>query len=92
MIIDDSEELEKPRRQLQEVTAERDKLLAENRRLRDDSSMSLQGTGNMNLPPVRVSSGPSPVSGKLAADPAATPWQSRVARGSFTPRLSRNRT
>ena len=38
MMINDSEELEKLRRQLAVVTAERDKLLAENRRLRRNYS------------------------------------------------------
>lgn len=37
-MVDDNKELEKLRRKLKQVTAERDKLLSENRRLRNDYS------------------------------------------------------
>ena len=44
------DELECLRRQLKEVTAERDRLLAENRRLRDGYPRSPQESGQMSLP------------------------------------------
>jgi len=49
-MADKNEELERLRRQLVEVTAERDKLLAENRRLRRDYSTGAQGSGKVSLP------------------------------------------
>lgn len=48
-MADDRKELERVHRQLEEVTAERDKLLAENRRLRRDCSISPQKPGKVSL-------------------------------------------
>jgi len=47
---DDRKELERLRRQLEKVTAERDELLAENRRLRHDYSIGSQAPGKVSLP------------------------------------------
>jgi len=47
---DDGKELERLRRQLEKVTAERDELLAENRRLRHDYSIGSQAPGKVSLP------------------------------------------
>jgi superfamily II DNA or RNA helicase len=63
---DDRKELERVRRQLEEVTAERDKLLAENRRLRRDCSISPQEPGKMSLSPASVRPDSPPVTGKQA--------------------------
>ena len=63
---DDRKELERVRRQLEEVTAERDKLLAENRRLRRDCSISPQEPGKVSLSPASVRPDSSPVTGKQA--------------------------
>jgi hypothetical protein len=49
MMTGNSEELERLRRQLEKVTAEWDKLLAENRRLRRDDSTSPQKSGKVGL-------------------------------------------
>ncbi|MDD4987131.1 MAG: hypothetical protein PHQ43_15445, partial [Dehalococcoidales bacterium] len=67
MIADKNEELEQLRRQLAAVTAERDKLLAENRRLRRDYSTGLQAPGKVNLPPSSIKSDSLPP-GKRATD------------------------
>lgn len=50
MASDNRDELERLRRQLSEVTAERDRLLAENCRLRRGYSRSPQESGQMSLP------------------------------------------
>ena len=66
MMADDKEELERLRRQLEEVTAERDKLLAENRRLRRDYSISPQKPGKVSLSPASMRPDSLPVTGKPA--------------------------
>ncbi len=71
MMVNDSEELERLRRQLQEVIAERDKLLADNRRLRHDYSISPQELGKMSLPPASMGPGSLPVARKLATSSVA---------------------
>jgi len=65
-MADDKEELERLRRQLEEVTTERDKLLAENRRLHRDRSISPQEPGKVSLSPASVRPDSSPVTGKQA--------------------------
>jgi len=50
-MVNKNDELERLRRQLAAVTAERDKLLAENRRLRRDYSTGPQAAGEVSLPP-----------------------------------------
>ena len=63
---DDRKELERVRRQLEEVTAERDKLLAENRCLRRDCSISPQEPGKVSPSPASGRPNSSPVTGKQA--------------------------
>ena len=65
-MADDKEELERVRRQLEEVTTERDKLLAENRRLHRDRSISPQEPGKVSRSPASVRPDSSPVTGKQA--------------------------
>jgi superfamily II DNA or RNA helicase len=71
MTADDKEELERLRRQLDEVTAERDRLLAENHRIRRDYSISSQKSGKVILPLTGMGPGDLPVTGKPAAVSAA---------------------
>jgi len=66
-----SEELERLRRQLAAVTAERDKLLAENRRLRRNYSISPQAPGKVNLSPASMGPDSSPVTRKPATGSVA---------------------
>jgi len=67
-MVGKDEELERLRRQLAEVTAERDKLLAENRRLRRDYSIGAQAAGKVSLPPSGMKSDSLIVTGKVATD------------------------
>ena len=66
-MADDKEELERLRRQLDEITAERDVLLADNRRLRPEfgSPQKSHSADQSNL--VRVTSNPS-ASGSVAVN------------------------
>jgi len=71
MMAGNSEELERMRRQLAAVTAERDKLLAENWRLRRNYSTGSQATGKVSLPPSSMKPDSLPVTGKPATDSVA---------------------
>ena len=68
MAADDKQELERLRRQLAAITAERDKLLAENRRLRRNYSTGSQAVGNVSLPPSNMKTASLPLAGKRATD------------------------
>ena len=67
-MADDKGELDRLRRQLDEITAERDVLLVENRRLRRDYSISPQKPGKVSLPPASMEPGSLPVIRKPATD------------------------
>ncbi|MFC1966547.1 hypothetical protein ACFLWI_06365 [Chloroflexota bacterium] len=71
MMINDSEELEKLHRQLAVVTAERDKLLAENRCLRRNYSTGSQASGKVSLSPFSMKPDSLPVIGKPATGSVA---------------------
>ena len=64
MTADDKEELERLCRQLEEVTAERDRLLAENRRLRRDYSISPQESVQVSLPFASMGTSSLPITGE----------------------------
>ncbi len=74
---DDNKELEQLRRQLQEVTSERDKLLAENQRLRRNYSTGSQTVGKVSLPPSSMKPDSLPVTGKV------TPSKVKLFRSLF---------
>ncbi len=79
MTVDDKEELERLRRQLQYVTAERDRLLAENRRLHRDSPISPIVPGKVSPPPATMGQGSLSVTGKLTSSPGAINHDSPMA-------------
>lgn len=79
MTADDREELQRLRRQLEKVTAERDGLLAENRRLRRGYSTSSEEAGKASLPPVGLESGSLPATGKPATESLAISNESPLA-------------
>jgi hypothetical protein len=60
MVANNIEELERLRRQLKEITAERDRLLAENRRLRLDYSIRPEEPGQISLSLTSTSPGSLP--------------------------------
>jgi len=64
MTANDRIELERLRRQVEKLTAERDRLLAENRHLHRDYSISPQESGNMSLPLASMRPDSLPVAGK----------------------------
>lgn len=68
-MADDKIELEELRRQLNEVTAERDRLRAENRRLRRNLSAKPQALGQVNLPLFEVSQNAPAITATSAASP-----------------------
>ena len=61
---DDKIELKRLRRQLYEVTAERDMLLAENRRLRRNHTTGSQIEGKVSRPPTSIKPDSLPITGK----------------------------
>ncbi len=65
---DSSEELDRLRRQLEKVTAERDELLGENRRLRHGYSTGLEESGKVRLSPTGLEPGSSPATRKPASE------------------------
>ncbi|MDD5038910.1 MAG: DEAD/DEAH box helicase family protein [Dehalococcoidales bacterium] len=71
MAADDKKDLKQLRRQLAAITAERDRLLAENERLRSNYSTGSQATGKVSLPPSRMRADSLPVTGKLVTGPVA---------------------
>jgi len=60
MVANNIEELERLRRQLKEITAERDRLLAENHRLRRDYSIRPEEPGQISLSLTSTSPGSLP--------------------------------
>ncbi|MFC2059218.1 hypothetical protein ACFLTS_06260 [Chloroflexota bacterium] len=70
-MIDNSEELEQLRRQLQEITAERDRLLAENRRLCRNYSTGLRSVGKVGLSPSSMKPDSLPVTGEPVTNSVA---------------------
>jgi superfamily II DNA or RNA helicase len=71
MMARNSEELERLRRELQKVSAERDRLLAENRRLRRDHLLNSQTPERASLSISAMEPGSSIVTGKPATGTAA---------------------
>ncbi|MBI2859479.1 MAG: restriction endonuclease subunit R, partial [Chloroflexi bacterium] len=79
MTVDDKEELERLRRQLQEITAERDKLLAENRRLHRGDSIGSQAPARVSPPPATMGHGSLSVTSKLTTGSGAINHESPLA-------------
>ena len=70
---DSSEELDRLRRQLEKVTAERDELLGENRRLRHGYSTGSEESGKARLSPTGLEPGSSSATRKPASEGTAYP-------------------
>ncbi|MFC2072519.1 DEAD/DEAH box helicase family protein [Chloroflexota bacterium] len=71
MPSDDDNELKRLRRELEAITAERDRLLAENRHLRRNHSTDPQVARNVDLPPSSMKPDSLLVTGKVTTSPVA---------------------